>query len=46
MSALFIAISKVTDPDKIKATFKNGVLEVQIPKGKEVKGKKIDVKVE
>jgi HSP20 family protein len=34
------------EPDKIKATFKNGVLEVQIPKGKEAKGKKIDVKVE
>jgi HSP20 family protein len=34
------------EADKIKATFKNGVLEVHIPKSKEVKGKKIDVKVE
>jgi len=34
------------DAEKIKATFRNGVLEVHLPKTKEAKGKKIDVKVE
>jgi HSP20 family protein len=32
------------DPDKIKATFRNGVLEVHLPKAPEAKGKKIEVK--
>jgi HSP20 family protein len=32
------------DADKVKATFKNGVLEVHLPKAKEAKGKKIEVK--
>lgn len=34
------------DAEKIKASFKNGVLEVHLPKTKEAKGKKIEVKVE
>jgi HSP20 family protein len=34
------------EADKIKATFKNGVLEVYVPKSKEAKGKKIEVKVQ
>jgi HSP20 family protein len=31
------------DPDKIKATFKNGVLEVHVPKSKQALGRKIEV---
>jgi HSP20 family protein len=34
------------DPENIKATFKNGVLEVHLPKTREAKGKKIEIKVE
>jgi hypothetical protein len=32
------------EADKVKATFKKGVLEVHLPKAKEAKGKKIEVK--
>jgi hypothetical protein len=32
------------EADKIKATFKKGVLEVHLPKAKEAKGKKIEIK--
>ncbi len=32
--------------EKIKATFKNGVLEVHLPKVEKAKGKRIEVKVE
>jgi HSP20 family protein len=32
------------DADKVKATFKSGVLEIHLPKAKEAKGKKIEVK--
>ena len=32
------------DADKVKATFKNGVLEVHLPKAPEAKGRKIDIK--
>jgi preprotein translocase subunit SecY len=32
------------DPDKIKATFKNGVLEVHVPKSAQAAGKAIEVK--
>ena len=32
------------DADRVKATFKKGVLEVHLPKAKEAKGKKIEVK--
>jgi HSP20 family protein len=32
------------DPDRVKATFKNGVLEVHLPKAAEAKGRRIEVK--
>jgi HSP20 family protein len=32
------------EADKVKATFKKGVLEVHLPKAKEAKGRKIEVK--
>jgi len=32
------------EADKVKATFKNGVLEVHLPRAKEAKGKKIEIK--
>jgi HSP20 family protein len=32
------------EADKVKATFKQGVLEVHLPKAKEAKGKKIEIK--
>jgi HSP20 family protein len=31
------------DADKVKATFKKGVLEVHLPKSKEAKGRKIEI---
>lgn len=31
------------DPENIKASFKNGVLEIHLPKTKEAKGKRIEV---
>jgi HSP20 family protein len=31
------------DPDKVKATFKNGVLEVHVPKSAQAKGKSIEI---
>jgi HSP20 family protein len=34
------------DTDKIKATFKNGVLEVHLPKVEKAKGKKVEIKVD
>ncbi len=34
------------ETEKVRANFKNGVLEVHLPKTKEAKGKKIEVKVE
>jgi len=40
-----IALPQGVDPDRIEASFKNGVLEMRIPKTKETKGKKIDIKV-
>jgi HSP20 family protein len=39
-----IALPTGIDPDKIKATFKNGVLEVHIPKAAHAAGKSIEVK--
>ena len=32
------------EADKVRATFKKGVLEVHLPKAKEAKGKKIEIK--
>jgi len=32
------------DADEIKATFKKGVLEIHLPKTKEAKGKKVEIK--
>jgi HSP20 family protein len=34
------------EADKIKAVFRNGILEVHLPKTKEAKGKKVEIKVE
>ena len=34
------------EPEKMKAIFRNGVLEVHVPKTKEAKAKKIEIKVE
>ncbi len=34
------------NPDKIKATFKDGVLEIEIPKPEEQKPKQIQIKIE
>jgi HSP20 family protein len=33
-----------TDPDKIEARYKNGLLEVHVPKSEQAKGKRIPVK--
>ena len=32
------------DPEKVSASFKNGVLEIHLPKSKEAEGKKIEIK--
>ena len=34
------------EADKVKATFKKGVLEVRMPKAKEAKGKTVEIKAE
>lgn len=34
------------DADRVKATFKKGVLEVHLPKAKEATGRKVDIKTE
>jgi HSP20 family protein len=39
-------LPKEVHADKVKATFKNGVLEVRMPKTEEAKAKEIKVKVE
>ena len=39
-----IALPAGSDPDTIKATFKNGVLEVHVPKAPQAVGKSIEVK--
>ena len=38
-----MALPPGSDPDKIKATFKNGVLEVHVPKSSKAIGKSIEV---
>ncbi|MBW2422637.1 MAG: Hsp20/alpha crystallin family protein [Deltaproteobacteria bacterium] len=40
-----IALPQGLDPDRVEASFKNGVLEIRVPKTKEAAGKKIDIKV-
>ena len=39
-----MALPAGIDPDKIKATFKNGVLEVHVPKSQQAAGKQIEIK--
>ena len=41
-----VELPKAVRADKVKATFKNGILEVRIPKTEEAKTKEIRVKVE
>lgn len=41
-----VALPGGIETDKVKASFRNGVLEVHLPKTKEAKAKKIDIKVE
>jgi HSP20 family protein len=41
-----VALPAGIETDKVKASFRNGVLEVHLPKTKEAKAKKIDIKVE
>ena len=41
-----IALPQDADKEKVKASYKDGVLKVSIPKSEEAKPKKIDVKVE
>jgi HSP20 family protein len=38
-----VSLPAGVDADQVKATFKNGVLEVHLPKTKEAKGKKIEI---
>ena len=41
-----IELPREVHADKVKATFKNGVLEIRVPKTEEAKAKEIKVKVE
>lgn len=41
-----VALPAGIDTDKVKAAFRNGVLEVHLPKTKEAKARKIDIKIE
>jgi HSP20 family protein len=40
-----ISVPKDVDSEKISASFKNGVLEITLPKADEVKAKEIEIKV-
>jgi HSP20 family protein len=39
-----LPLPATVEADKVKATFKKGVLDVHLPKAKEAKGKKIEIK--
>jgi HSP20 family protein len=41
-----LPLPRGVDADKVKATFKKGVLEVRLPKAKEAKGKSVEIKAE
>ena len=45
-SFLSVELPKAVHADKVKASFKNGILEVRVPKTEEAKTKEIKVKVE
>jgi HSP20 family protein len=44
MFARTLPLPTGVDADRVKATFKNGVLEVHLPKAAEAKGRRIEVK--
>ncbi len=39
-----LALPATVEADRVRATFKKGVLEVHLPKAKEAKGRKIEIK--
>jgi HSP20 family protein len=41
-----VRLSTDVDPNKVKATYKDGVLKITLPKSEEVKPKKIEIKAE
>ena len=41
-----LALPAEINPDKVQATFKNGVLEIRLPKSEDAKKKEIKVKVQ
>lgn len=40
-----IAMPQGVDGERVEASFKNGVLEIRVPKTKEAMGRKIEIKV-
>lgn len=44
MFARTLALPAAVESDRVRAIFKKGVLEVHLPKAKEAKGKKIEIK--
>jgi HSP20 family protein len=40
-----LALPAAVDTETVKATFRNGVLEIHIPKAERAKGKTIEIKV-
>jgi HSP20 family protein len=41
-----VALPEGVDPDKVKATFKNGVLEITMPAPKQLTAKKIQIEAQ
>lgn len=39
-----LALPPSVEPEGVKATFKNGILEVHLPKTREAKGRKVEIK--